>query len=90
MRRRERARRLPLRACQHAFAHFLRHEKRMGIQVLSTFTGNGSYDDLRGMHRAHLNVLECARSAEYICDELRERYGISSSGYRWFRFQGAG
>lgn len=50
--------------------------KRMGIQVLSTFTGNGSYDDLRAMHRAHLNVLECARSAEYICNELRVRYGI--------------
>ncbi|HEY0211564.1 nitrogenase component 1, partial [Acerihabitans sp.] len=50
--------------------------KRMGIQVLSTFTGNGSYDDLRGMHKAHLNVLECARSAEYIANELRVRYGI--------------
>ena len=50
--------------------------KRMGIQVLSTFTGNGSYDDLRGMHRAHLNVLECARSAEYLCNELRVKYGI--------------
>ncbi|WP_213991314.1 nitrogenase iron-iron protein, alpha chain [Sodalis sp. dw_96] len=50
--------------------------KRMGIQVLSTFTGNGSYDDLRSMQGAHLNVLECARSAEYICNELRVRYGI--------------
>lgn len=50
--------------------------KRMGIQVLSTFTGNGSYDSLRAMHKAHLNVLECARSAEYICNELRVRYGI--------------
>ncbi|WP_045855373.1 nitrogenase iron-iron protein, alpha chain [Raoultella terrigena] len=50
--------------------------RRMGIQVLSTFTGNGSYDDLRAMHKAHLNVLECARSAEYICNELRVRYGI--------------
>ncbi|MCG8707381.1 nitrogenase iron-iron protein, alpha chain [Brenneria sp. 4F2] len=50
--------------------------KRMGIQVLSTFTGNGSYDDLRAMHGAQLNVLECARSAEYICNELRVRYGI--------------
>jgi nitrogenase molybdenum-iron protein alpha chain len=52
------------------------HLKRMGIQALSTLTGNGSYDDLRRMHRAHLNVLECARSAEYIYDELRARYGI--------------
>jgi nitrogenase molybdenum-iron protein alpha chain len=50
--------------------------KRMGIQVLSTFTGNGSYDGLRAMHRAHLNVLECARSSEYLCNELRVKYGI--------------
>jgi nitrogenase molybdenum-iron protein alpha chain len=50
--------------------------KRMGIQVLSTFTGNGSYDGLRSMHRAHLNVLECARSSEYLCNELRVKYGI--------------
>jgi nitrogenase molybdenum-iron protein alpha chain len=28
------------------------------------------------MHRAHLNVLECARSAEYLCNELRVKYGI--------------
>ena len=49
--------------------------RRMGIQVLSVFTGNGKYDDLRAMHKAQLNVLECARSAEYICNELRVRYG---------------
>jgi len=61
--------------------------KRMGIQVLSTFTGNGSYDDLRGMHRAQLNVLECARSAEYICDELRERYGIPRLDIDGFGFK---
>lgn len=61
--------------------------KRMGIQILSTFTGNGSYDDLRGMHRAHLNVLECARSAEYICDELRVRYGIPRMDIDGFGFK---
>lgn len=61
--------------------------KRMGIQVLSTFTGNGKYDDLRGMHRAHLNVLECARSAEYICDELRKRYGIPRLDIDGFGFE---
>jgi nitrogenase molybdenum-iron protein alpha chain len=61
--------------------------KRMGIQVLSTFTGNGSYDDLRAMHRAHLNVLECARSAEYICNELRVRYGIPRLDIEGFGFE---
>lgn len=61
--------------------------KRMGIQVLSTFTGNGSYDDLRSMHKAHLNVLECARSAEYICNELRKRYGIPRLDIDGFGFE---
>jgi nitrogenase molybdenum-iron protein alpha chain len=61
--------------------------RRMGIQVLSTFTGNGSYDDLRAMHKADLNVLECARSAEYICNELRVRYGIPRLDIDGFGFE---
>ncbi len=61
--------------------------KRMGVQVLSTFTGNGSYDELRGMHRAHLNVLECARSAEYICNELKVKYGIPRLDIEGFGFE---
>jgi nitrogenase molybdenum-iron protein alpha chain len=61
--------------------------KRMGIQILSTFTGNGSYDDLRSMQGAHLNVLECARSAEYICNELRVRYGIPRLDIDGFGFE---
>lgn len=61
--------------------------KRMGIQVLSTFTGNGSYDDLRAMHKAHLNVLECARSAEYICNELRVKYNIPRLDIDGFGFE---
>lgn len=61
--------------------------KKMGIQVLSTFTGNGTYDELRSMHRAHLNVLECARSAEYICNELRVRYGIPRLDIDAFGFE---
>ncbi|MDQ1289782.1 MAG: nitrogenase molybdenum-iron protein alpha chain, partial [Actinomycetota bacterium] len=63
---------------------------RMGIQILSTFTGNGSYDDMRGMHLAKLNVLECARSAEYICNELRQRYGIPRLDIDGFGFEALG
>ena len=61
--------------------------RRMGIQVLSVFTGNGKYDDLRAMHKAQLNVLECARSAEYICNELRVRYGIPRLDIDGFGFE---
>jgi len=50
--------------------------RRMGIQVIGHFTGNGSYDMLRGMHRAKLNVVICARSAGYIANELKRRFGI--------------
>ena len=64
--------------------------QRMGIQVLSCFTGNGSYDSLRGMHLAHLNVLECARSSEYICNELRVRYGIPRLDIEGFGFKPLG
>lgn len=60
---------------------------RMGIQILATFTGNGRFDDLRCMHKAQLNVLECARSAEYICDELRVRYGIPRMDIDGFGFE---
>lgn len=60
---------------------------RMGIQILATFTGNGRFDDLRCLHKAQLNVLECARSAEYICDELRVRYGIPRMDIDGFGFE---
>ena len=59
----------------------------MGLQSLSTFTGNGRFDDLRVMHKAQLNVLECARSAEYICDELRANYGIPRMDIDGFGFE---
>jgi len=60
---------------------------RMGIQINATFTGNGRFDDLRCLHKAQLNVLECARSAEYICDELRARYGIPRMDIDGFGFE---
>jgi nitrogenase molybdenum-iron protein alpha chain len=50
--------------------------EKMGIQIIAHFTGNGTYDSLRGMHRAQLNVTNCARSAGYIANELKKRYGI--------------
>jgi nitrogenase molybdenum-iron protein alpha chain len=53
-----------------------KYMEKMGIQIISHFTGNGTYDSLRGMHRAQLNVTNCARSAGYIANELKKRYGI--------------
>ena len=57
---------------------FILHDymERMGIQVICDFTGNAKYDDLRSMHRAKLNIVNCARSAGYIANELKKKYGI--------------
>ncbi|BBB89815.1 MAG TPA: nitrogenase vanadium-iron protein, alpha chain [Methylomusa anaerophila] len=49
---------------------------KMDIQVIAHFTGNATYDELRAMHRAQLNVVNCARSAGYIANELKKQYGI--------------
>jgi nitrogenase molybdenum-iron protein alpha chain len=49
---------------------------KLGIQVIAHFTGNGTYDALRSMNQAKLNVVNCARSSGYIANELKKRYGI--------------
>ncbi len=49
---------------------------KLGIQVIAHFTGNAAYDDLRGMHKAQLSVVNCARSTGYIANELKKQYGI--------------
>jgi nitrogenase molybdenum-iron protein alpha chain len=53
-----------------------KYMEKMGVQIIAHFTGNATYDSLRGMHRAQLNVTNCARSAGYIANELKKRYGI--------------
>lgn len=55
---------------------FQKYMDKMGVQIIAHFTGNGTYDSLRGMHRAKLNVTNCARSAGYIANELKKKYGI--------------
>jgi nitrogenase vanadium-iron protein alpha chain len=50
--------------------------QRLGIQILGHFTGNATYDQCRAMHRAKLSVVNCSRSAGYIANELKKKYGI--------------
>jgi nitrogenase molybdenum-iron protein alpha chain len=53
-----------------------KYYKRLGIQILGHFTGNATYDQCRAMHRAKLSVVNCSRSAGYIANELKKKYGI--------------
>lgn len=47
----------------------------LGLRILTRFTGNVSIEDLKIMHKAALNVVHCQRSATYIAEMMREKYG---------------
>ena len=48
----------------------------IGINVLCTFTGDCSHNEIGWMHRAKLSVVRCQRSSTYIADLIKEKYGI--------------
>ncbi len=47
----------------------------IGLRVVCTFTGDSSYHDIAKMHEAKLNVIRCARSAKYIAEMMKDKYG---------------
>jgi len=47
----------------------------LGLKIITRFTGNVKVDDIKIMHKAALNVIHCARSATYIADMMKEKYG---------------
>jgi nitrogenase molybdenum-iron protein alpha chain len=49
--------------------------EKIGYEVVSTFTGNASEDDLSCAHLANLNIVQCHRSINYIAEMLHTRYG---------------
>ncbi|SHJ34345.1 nitrogenase component I subunit alpha [Parasporobacterium paucivorans] len=50
--------------------------KRCGVEVVSVFTGGGSYRDLKNSHLANLNLVQCHRSINYVADMMKDKYGI--------------
>ncbi len=49
---------------------------RIGIPVVSTFTGDSSYDSLIRASAAQLNIVQCAGSSTYLADRMEEEMGI--------------
>ncbi|MDU4960579.1 MAG: nitrogenase molybdenum-iron protein alpha chain [Sporomusaceae bacterium] len=49
--------------------------KEIGYNVVSTMTGDGSYESLRHAHTAELNLVQCHRSINYIAEMLEKKYG---------------
>ena len=47
-----------------------------GIDVISTFSGNSTYDQFANSHTADLNTIMCHRSINYVADMMEIKYGI--------------
>lgn len=50
--------------------------KEIGIEVVSTFTGDASYESLIRAGEASLNVVQCAGSSTYLANLMEEEFGI--------------
>ncbi|MDR2572775.1 MAG: nitrogenase iron-molybdenum cofactor biosynthesis protein NifE [Desulfovibrio sp.] len=50
--------------------------KEIGVPVISTFTGDASYDRLLGAPSARLNVVQCAGSMIYLAERMEMEFGI--------------
>jgi nitrogenase molybdenum-cofactor synthesis protein NifE len=60
---------------------------RMGIQVVSTITGDGRVDDIRRAHGAKLNVVQCSGSMIHLAKAMQDKYGIPYIHVSYFGLQ---
>ncbi len=50
--------------------------KRIGIDVISGFTGDSCYEDMIKAPQASLNIVQCAGSSTYLANRMEEEFGI--------------
>ena len=50
--------------------------ERMGLEVVSVFTGDGRIENIKRSHGAALNVVQCSGSMMHLAERMREQYGI--------------
>jgi nitrogenase molybdenum-cofactor synthesis protein NifE len=53
-----------------------KYYERMGVQVVSVMTGDGRVDEIRKLHGAALNVVQCSGAMTFLAEMLKEKYGI--------------
>ncbi len=51
--------------------------EKIGITLVSTFSGNSTIDSFERSHTADLNMVMCHRSINYVADMMETKYGIS-------------
>jgi len=50
--------------------------RKMGVEVVSTFTGDGRIDEIRNARRASLNLVQCSGSITSLAKRMESEYGI--------------
>lgn len=50
--------------------------EKCGIEVISKFSGDGSYDETTQAHLAKLNLVMCHRSINYVSEMMETKFGI--------------
>lgn len=50
--------------------------QKIGVNVISTMTGDGRIDDIRHAHKAALNVVQCSGSMTTLAKMMQDKYGI--------------
>lgn len=61
--------------------------ERIGIEVVSTITGDGRVDDLRRCHGAKLNLVQCSGSMTHLARLLEKNHGVPSRRVSFFGFE---
>ncbi|MDD2897486.1 MAG: bifunctional nitrogenase iron-molybdenum cofactor biosynthesis protein NifEN [Desulfuromonadaceae bacterium] len=49
---------------------------KLGIQVLSCFSGDSKFEELRYAHRAKLNIIICSKSLTNLAKKMQRTYGM--------------
>ena len=49
---------------------------KIGYNIVTTMTGNSTYEEIAKAHNADLNLVQCHRSINYIADMIETKYGI--------------
>jgi nitrogenase molybdenum-cofactor synthesis protein NifE len=49
---------------------------RLGIQILSCFSGDAKFEELRYAHRAKLNIIICSKSLTNLAKRMQKTYGM--------------
>lgn len=50
---------------------------KIGYEIVATYTGDSTIDDLRNADKASLSIVQCHRSINYIAEMIKTKYGVA-------------